>query len=770
MSISEKLKSEIPIIHTVIMSKKTTPAVSHFFPSDWPKEGPIDLKIHDLPHDSSSTEWWYMHSHIQAGERNFSVFASFFKSAFGYDKKTKKVEYGYSVIWAISDLDKKKYHTVSLVDKRAPKIGIERIKKGELVKDPHLKRAALEMLAKGVVPYPDELLKNDPILSTDKLFLDFDGNTFTKKKNGKYALHLHHEKLNLTVDLEFSPQKPPTRHGDNGVVRGVSAEDMFYYFIPRNEVKGSINLKGEKHKITSATGWYDHEFGAHPEKKNDEQKKDVSWNWIAVQLDNGCELSAYDLIDLKTGEDCGSFIILIDEKGNRHHSTNYHLKPVGEEWTSMRTFNTYPWRWELVAPDFKLDLKVEAAFEEQEFATVISKPAFWEGRMNVKGKMRGRNVSGPAYIERHGFVNSSDLNSFLKAVSKETLKSVNKIIPLTLNQEKFEELVSKKGNKHFIESLDREAYTDTFLRPIREITDRGGKSWRSYAIVACCDVVGGHSQPAIDWLALPELMHVGSLMVDDVEDGSIVRRGGPAAHITHGIATAINSGTAAYFIGQICIYLMEMEYEGKVQVYNWYFESMRASHSGQAMDIKGLDYMMPAALKDDKIAKLLPKRVIATHRLKSAAPASYLARIGALIGKASPEQTDALGNYYEKLGVAFQIIDDTLNLKGFKDHLKTKAEDITAGKITYPIAVGLSKLDKKDRARLYKIVSSKTDNLKLIAEAVALLDKHKVIEGCEREAKNMLEKAWWELDPLIEDSMVKLNMRAFGWFVLDRTY
>jgi len=620
------------------------------------------------------------------------------------------------------------------------------------------------------VPYPDELLTRDVVIASDKLFLDFDGNTFQKKRNGNYVLHLHHEELNISADLEFTPQKPPTRHGDNGVVRGVSAEDMFYYFIPRNEVKGSLNVKGEKLKITSATGWYDHEFGAHPEKKNDEQKKDVSWNWIAVQLSNGCELSAYDLIDLKTGEDCGSFIILIDEKGNRHHSTNYHFKPVGEEWTSTRTFNTYPTSWELEAPDFKLSIKIDAAFPAQEFATVISKPAFWEGRMNATGKMRGKNVSGPAYIERHGFVNSSDLNTFLKAVSKQTLKSVRKIIPLSFGQEKFEELVSKRGNKHLVENLDKKAYIETFIQPIREITDRGGKSWRSYATIACCDVVGGSSQEAIDWLALPELMHVGSLMVDDVQDGSTVRRGGPSAHVVHGQATAINSGTAAYFLGQICIYEADMHFEEKVQVYNWYFEAMRASHSGQAMDIKGLDYMMPEALVDDSVARLLSKRVLATHRLKSAAPASYLAQIGALIGGASQEQIAGLGDYYEKLGIAFQIIDDTLNLKGFKDNLKTKAEDITAGKITYPVAVAMAYLDKKDRKKLWQIVSSKTSDIDQLKQAVALLDKHKVIERCEREAKNMLEKAWWRLDPLIKDSMVKLNMRAFGWFVLDRTY
>ena len=752
------------------MAKKTTTAAPAFFPQDWPKDGPIDLQIHDLPHASSSTEWWYMHSHITAGERNFSLFASFFRSAYGFDKKTKQPLYGHSVIWAISDLDKKKYYTVSLVDKVAPKLGIERIKKGQMVQDPHLKRAALEMLEKGIVPLPDELLTEDAKVSMTKLDLNFGSNTFHKKKNGNYVLHLHHEEQNIGVDIEFNPLKPPTRHGDNGVVRGVSAEDMFYYFIPRNEVTGSLNIKGEKHKITSATGWYDHEFGAHPEKKGDEQKKDVSWNWVAVQLNNGCELSAYDLIDLKTGEDCGSFIILIDEKGKRHHSTNYHLKPVGEEWTSTRTFNTYPTMWELEAPDFKLSLQVEVSFPAQEFATVISKPAFWEGRMNAKGKMRGRKVAGPAYIERHGFLNSSDLNTFLRAVSKQTLKSVRKILPLNFGQEKFEELVSRRGNKHLTEGMDKKVYAKTFIQPIREITDRGGKSWRSYATIACCDVVGGSSQEAIDWLALPELMHVGSLMVDDVQDESVVRRGGPSAHTVHGQATAINSGTAAYFLGQICIYEAEMHFEKKVQVYNWYFEAMRASHSGQAMDIKGLDYMMPDALVKDSVARLLRKRVIATHRLKSAAPASYLAQIGALIGNGTQEQIQGLGEYYEALGISFQIIDDTLNLKGFKDHLKSKGEDITAGKITYPMAVAMAYLDKKDRKRLWEILQMKTEDVKLLTEAVALLDKHKVIERCEREAKNILENAWQKLAPLLKDSMVKLNMRAFGWFVLERTY
>jgi geranylgeranyl pyrophosphate synthase/predicted secreted hydrolase len=755
------------------MKKKTVPATNPFFPADWPKPGNIDLRIHDLPHASSTTEWWYMNSHIKAkGNRNLSLFASFFRHVIDYDKETKLPVHAHSVIWGVSDLDNETYKTASLIDQRAPKLGLQRLAKGEVVKDTFLKRAAVEMLKKGVVPYPDELLKKTATVALDKLDLNFDDNTFVKQEDGSYLLHIQHDDLGISANLHFHPLKPPTRHGDDGVVRGVSAEDMFYYFIPRCKVEGNITLKDEQLEIESASGWYDHEFGCHPEKKEGESdlKKDVSWNWIAVQLDNGCELTAYDLIDLKTGEDCGSFIIMIDENGKRHHSDNFHFKAVGETWTSSRTFNQYPTLWKLEAPDFKLSLDVKVAFPNQEFATVLSKPAFWEGRMNISGTYKGKKVSGPGYIERHGYIINLNMNDFLKAVSKQTLKSVKKIIPTNFDQEKFEELVSVKGNKHFTEGLDKKTYSEQFIKPIREITDRGGKTWRSYATVACCDIVGGNSQEAIDWLALPEMMHVGSLIVDDVQDRSRIRRGGPSVHLMYGEPTAINSGTAAYFLGQICIYDADITDEKKIQIYNWYFEAMRASHSGQAMDIYGLDYMVPKALKDDATARLLAKRVLGIHRLKSAAPASYLAKIGGLLGDGTPEQINGLGTYFEALGVAFQIIDDTLNLKGFKDHLKTKAEDITAGKITYPVARAMAVLSKKDRKRLWEIVSAKTTNLKQLTEAVALIDKHHVIEASEKEAKTVLEKAWKNLDPLVRDSMVKLNLRAFSWFVLERTY
>jgi geranylgeranyl pyrophosphate synthase len=82
----------------------------------------------------------------------------------------------------------------------------------------------------------------------------------------------------------------------------------------------------------------------------------------------------------------------------------------------------------------------------------------------------------------------------------------------------------------------------------------------------------------------------------------------------------------------------------------------------------------------------------------------------------------------------------------------------------------MTRLDKLDRARLWKIVASKTDDVVLIKEAVDLLDKVSALDECVQEAKDILNDAWKILDPLVRDSMVKLNLRAFSWYVLDRHY
>ena len=89
--------------------------------------------------------------------------------------------------------------------------------------------------------------------------------------------------------------------------------------------------------------------------------------------------------------------------------------------------------------------------------------------------------------------------------------------------------------------------------------------------------------------------------------------------------------------------------------------------------------------------------------------------MGSRLGGGSEAQSKALGAFAEALGIAFQIVDDVLNLRGFVDGLKTKGEDITAGKVPYPVAVAMSRLEKADRAELWEIVSSKPEDIEKLS-------------------------------------------------------
>src|ERR1041384_1923231 len=92
---------------------------------DWPRTGPIDLAVHDLPHASSTTEWWYANTHLRTADgRNLSLFGAFFRV------KAGEKGYTYSATWALSDADKRAYRGHSYLDRLAPKMGLERIKNG----------------------------------------------------------------------------------------------------------------------------------------------------------------------------------------------------------------------------------------------------------------------------------------------------------------------------------------------------------------------------------------------------------------------------------------------------------------------------------------------------------------------------------------------------------------------------------------------------------------------------------------------------------------
>jgi geranylgeranyl pyrophosphate synthase/predicted secreted hydrolase len=673
-----------------------------------------------------------------------------------------------------------------LVDRRAPEIGLERLDSGRGPRDPHLSRAIREILERGQVPLPDRVFSGEVFVDPHRLDLDFDGNRFFRTEGGSYVLRLRDDATHIGCDLVLSPLKPAIRHGDDGVVHGSGGEDMFYYFIPRCDVTGSVVVRGVRQHVATGSAWYDHEFGRTPPGVENRSgatdtlsaqhillrtpggKNDIAWNWASVQLADGSDISVYTLVRVSDEADMGRWAIVVGPDGKRTSYSDLDLHGEGE-WRSLRTFCHYPRRWKLRLPQAGIELQLDALIPDQEFITVISQPAFWEGRVEVSGIREGQPVKGLGFVERSGFEQIETLDQFFAAVGHEVRRSVETVLPREPSYTAARALIASEQRDHYMNGVDLPQLGRSLFAPIRDITDRGGKSWRSYAALACCDVVGGDSRKFARWLAMPELMHVGSLIVDDVQDHSTVRRGGPAAHLVHGEALAINAGTAAYFITQHLLQTDQVSPAARLQLYDLYFEAMRAGHAGQALDLSGFVDTLETVVASGDTA-MLERSILACHRLKTAAPAGALARMGAVAGGGTAAQVQAVGSFFEAVGLAFQIVDDVLNLRGFKSDLKQRGEDLRNGVVTYPVAKALARLTPGERAQLHRQVQSKPADPATIESMIAQIEGCGALACCLDEASELVESAWKIADPLLPDSTAKVMLRAFGWYVLERHY
>lgn len=758
-------------------------------PADWPSAGPIDLSVHDLPHASSATEWWYVNAHVDTGDCGpISIFAAFFRLAYRRDPDTGAIEYAHSLTWAITDSKQRRYMAEAWVDRRAPKIGLERLDRDQGTADARINRAMREVLERGSIPLPDQMFARDCFVHDRRLELDFCGYRFEKRDDGTYRLRLFSPHYKAGCDLVFTPEKAPVRHGDDGVVRGATGEDMFYYFIPRCAVSGEVTLDAMPRPV-SGSGWYDHEFGGHRQPTPapdgaeagvpapaaetvathlDADHPRLAWNWAAIQLDDGSEVSAYVLAEPESAKIHGARMVRVAPDGRRTEATDVHFDGR-RVWRSGRTFFDYPVDWHLSSAQLGVDLSLTAAVDDQELMTVLSHPSFWEGRVEVEGNVAGDPVTGRGYIERSGFAPLEDLDDFFGAVGEEVRKSVEEHLPRHPTWEQTRDMIASKERDHYMDGVSPEELARAMADPVRLITDRGGKSWRSYAALACCDVVGGDSRKWRRWLAMPEFMHVGSLIVDDVQDRSLVRRGGPSAHVVYGEPQAINSGTACYFMGQRLLFGDDVSDTVKLRLYDLYFEALRAGHAGQAIDLDPKTALIASVVASGDATELVG-RIIATHRLKTAAPAAALARMGALAGGGTEAEIEAVGGFFEALGLAFQIIDDVLNLRGFKGGLKARAEDVRNGTITFPVAVAFGRLGAEDRQWLHETLASKPDDDEVVARVVALLESAGAIDHAASEARDMVERAWSVADRVLRDSFPKIMLRAFSWYVLERHY
>jgi hypothetical protein len=139
--------------------------------------------------------------------------------------------------------------------------------------------------------------------------------------------------------------------------------------------------------------------------------------------------------------------------------------------------------------------------------------------------------------------------------------------------------------------------------------------------------------------------------------------------------------------------------------------------------------------------------------------------MGALVGGGSEEQIEAVGRYYESIGIAFQIMDDVLNLRGLytgkadegqeKKELKNLGEDITSGKVTIPVVKAIKRLPRDKMRAMWGVIKTKPRDRPTIARVIAELEDCGALDECVEQSERLVEDAYAKLDAVIPDSFSK---------------
>ena len=334
-----------------------------------------------------------------------------------------------------------------------------------------------------------------------------------------------------------------------------------------------------------------------------------------------------------------------------------------------------------------------------------------------------------------------------------------------------EKWVPRKISKEWLESVcgraryefDPEVIQKTILDPFWDFLDRGGKRWRPYLFLLVIEALGKNPEEYLDLVVMPEVIHNGSIVIDDIEDDSEMRRKKPCLHRIFGTDVAINVGTWMFFFPLLPLYKNKDKFDEKTfqKILQVYAQEMVNIHFGQATDIgwhKGWG------------REITVERYLQMCAFKTGTLARMSAKIAALCAGASDEVVEKLGRFAESVGIAFQIQDDVLNISE-SELAKGKGgigEDITEGKRTLMVIYTLERARKEDASRLKEILDMHTRDEKLIREAIEIMRRYGAIDFAKEFARNLIRETWKETERILPESEAKQKLKAFADFLVER--
>ena len=288
---------------------------------------------------------------------------------------------------------------------------------------------------------------------------------------------------------------------------------------------------------------------------------------------------------------------------------------------------------------------------------------------------------------------------------------------------------------------------------VRHLVAAGGKRVRPTLVLLAAQLGNAKKQEIIDAAVVVELTHLATLYHDDVMDDAPTRRGVPTAQMIWGNSIAILTGDLLFArASQVGSHLGE--------------ESLKLqADTFERLCLGQLHETIGPSENDDAIAHYIQVMADKTGSLIAAS-----ARLGIMLSGASRDYLEPLGAYGEKVGVAFQLIDDVIDISEAGPSGKTPGTDLRAGVPTLPVLLlrKAAAVGDAEAISLLALIDGGLQDDARLQEALVRLRNHPVADAAYQEAKRWADDAIESIASLPEGA-VKNALELFAQAVVDRT-
>ena len=307
--------------------------------------------------------------------------------------------------------------------------------------------------------------------------------------------------------------------------------------------------------------------------------------------------------------------------------------------------------------------------------------------------------------------------------------------------------------------------SDPFKPILLHQFEAGGKRVRAALAILSCEASGGSKDMGVNGAAVVELIHNYSLLVDDIIDRGDVRRGLPTTRALYSDAMAL---LAAMFYRESLEELAEA-CRNPGEVRRLMVSTIKELIEGERLDILMEQAGRGGYLEESRLTEVTIRDYMDMIGKKTAALIKASCEIGCVEANAPKEVREALSNYGWSIGLAFQVVDDFLDIYGERTG-KARGKDIQEHKLgNIVILYALETLPEEDGEKLLSIIRKENVSREDLAEAFKLIDRTDAKDRSRSLAYRLVEEGNEDLSKLPETS-AKHSLLELADFIANRTY